>query len=431
MKPWQNGVLKVSENHRYLQNGEVPFFWLGDTEWLIFANIQEQEAYACLKNRAAKGFNVIQAVLVYATPELNDINKMSLRNCDYSEISYWEHCDRVIDMAEELGMYMALLPSWGSLVKRGILNRENVERYGAFLARRYGNRKNVIWLLGGDIKAADYRPVYDALANILRENTSNQLIGFHPFGRCSSTMWFADAKWIDFHMFQSGHRRYDQASLGSWDDNAAKEGFFGEDNWRYVLRDRELCDKPTLDGEPSYERILQGLHDKTQPYWTARDVRRYAYWSVFAGACGHTYGDNSVMQYYTEGSEGVTYGAEDDWQDAIHHEGSGQMGHLKRLMESVDFINGVIRDDLLVNGQKEKYERIAVFAGKDFLLAYDYLGIPFEIDLSQYPGAELWYFMPATGVFSYIGQTEGGRYICRPPRCYDENSDIVLVVKVH
>lgn len=25
MKPWENGVLKVSENRRYLQNGEVPF----------------------------------------------------------------------------------------------------------------------------------------------------------------------------------------------------------------------------------------------------------------------------------------------------------------------------------------------------------------------------------------------------------------------
>ena len=58
--------------------------------------------------------------------------------------------------------------------------------------------------------------------------------------------------------------------------------------------------------------------------------QRYAYWSVFAGACGHTYGDNSVMQFYTEESEGVTYGAEDYWQDAMHHEGSGQMGHLKR-----------------------------------------------------------------------------------------------------
>jgi hypothetical protein len=27
-------------------------------------------------------------------------------------------------------------------------------------------------------------------------------------------------------------------------------------------------------------------------------VRRYAYWSVFAGSCGHTYGHNAIMQFY-------------------------------------------------------------------------------------------------------------------------------------
>ena len=106
-----------------------------------------------------------------------------------------------------------------------------------------------------------------------------------------------------------------------------------------------LSDKPTLDGEPSYEWILQGLHDASQPYWTAKDVRRYAYWSVLAGACGHTYGDNSVMQFYSGNSEGRSYGARDYWQTAIHHDGSAQMGHLKALMESVDFTGGCERED--------------------------------------------------------------------------------------
>lgn len=55
--------------------------------------------------------------------------------------------------------------------------------------------------------------------------------------------------------------------------------------------------KPVLDGEPSYEWVVQGLHDKKQPYWKAADVRRYAYWNVFAGAAGHTYGHNSIMQF--------------------------------------------------------------------------------------------------------------------------------------
>lgn len=58
-------MLSISDNKRYLIKDGKPFFWLGDTAWLIFANITEEEAYIYLKNRADKGFTVIQAVLVY------------------------------------------------------------------------------------------------------------------------------------------------------------------------------------------------------------------------------------------------------------------------------------------------------------------------------------------------------------------------------
>lgn len=38
-------------------------------------------------------------------------------------------------------------------------------------------------------------------------------------------------------MFQSGHRRYDQAVMNEWDDRAAAETFVGEDSYRYVQHD--------------------------------------------------------------------------------------------------------------------------------------------------------------------------------------------------
>ncbi len=41
--------------------------------------------------------------------------------------------------------------------------------------------------------------------------------------------------------------------------------------------------RPVLDGEPSYEDIPQGLHSDLEPRWNDLDIRRYAYWSVFAG----------------------------------------------------------------------------------------------------------------------------------------------------
>lgn len=429
MAYWDNGNLKISDNNNYFLNGDKPFFWLGDTAWLIFANISEEEAYVYLKNRADKGFSVIQACLVYAVPKMADINKMPTGRYDVETSKYWEHCDRIIKMAQELGIYMALLPSWGSLLKNNIINMENASEYAEFLADRYKDYKNIIWVLGGDIKAAGYEGIYNVMGNLLKEKNSDKLIGFHPFGRCSSTQWFGDAKWLDFNMFQSGHRRYDQCEMGAWDDNGDNTSYYGEDNWKYVEHDKKLSDKPTLDAEPSYELILQGLHDASQPYWMAKDVRRYAYWSVLAGAAGHTYGDNSVMQFFTGSKNGASYGAKESWKTAIHHDGSGQMRYLKELMESVDYVNGKKADEFLIGGQKEKYERVAVFAGKDFLIAYSFLGKSFCIDTSCYIGKEIWFMKPATGVYSYEGVISGGEFEFKELPCYDDNTDIVVLIK--
>lgn len=422
--------LSISENGRYLMQGDKPFFWLADTGWLIFGNLTEEEAVAYLRNRAEKGFNVIQAVLVYSTKELETINKMGWKAADIVDTpEYWDHVERIVSMAEEMGLYMALLPSWGSLVKNNLITEENICTYADFLTERFAKYNNIIWVLGGDIKADLYIQLYNKFGTYMKKKMPDKLITFHPFGRCASTMWFAKEDWIDFHMFQSGHRRYDQCNLGAWDDTG-NPSYYGEDNWKYVERDYQLCVKPTLDAEPSYEWILQGLHDETQPYWTAREVRRYAYWSVLAGACGHTYGDNAVMQFYKDGIQGVNYGVVCTWDEAVHHEGAGQMGFLRCLMESVDFVNGTARDDLIIGGQREKHARISVFAGKEYAIAYDYLGEPFTLDTGAYIGKEMWWISPVTGVKSYIGMCGKDHFEAhRFKRIETEHTDRILLIR--
>jgi Protein of unknown function (DUF4038) len=55
-------LLSVSANHRFLQTSTgKPFFWLGDTGWLLFSKSSQEEAIAYLDDRKAKGFNVIQS----------------------------------------------------------------------------------------------------------------------------------------------------------------------------------------------------------------------------------------------------------------------------------------------------------------------------------------------------------------------------------
>ena len=432
-KPWEYGTLRVSEDHRHLCNGERSFFWLADTAWLLCQQTDEEEARLYLTNRRDKGFTVIQSVLIHELPGMKK-SSLAANERDARDPSYWEYVSRVVAIAEELGLYMALLPAWGSVVQSDLLTADNMPEYVAFLAKRFGACPNVIWLLGGDIRGDKYHDLYCAEGRLLKQLTPDKLIGYHPFGRTSSSLWFHEEPWLDFNMFQSGHRRYDQYTLGAWDDNRLDvETYFGEDNWRYV--DRDLArepKKPTVDGEPSYELILQGLHDLSQPYWREWDVRRYAYWSVFQGAMGHTYGDNSIQQCYANSLVPGSFGVRRVWSDAIHHVGSEQVGILRRLMESVDWQKGRHADDLLLSGQKEKYHRISVFAGEDYLLAYDYLGEAFTVDLTPFAGRRLTahWMNPVSGVMSYFADLTGRESAqVKPIARLTHDNDWVLVIR--
>ncbi len=422
--PWEYGKLHVMENGRYLACGETPFFWLGDTAWPLFQRCTVPEAGEYLRNRAEKGFNVIQAVLAHRTDGVESTT------AELSEMGYWEKCDAIISLAEELGLYMALLPCWGSYVRDGIIKRDDALRYADFLVSRYQDRPNIIWMMGGDIRGSDGTEVLTAFGARMQELFPDRLIGYHPFGRTSSSDWFHNEPWLDFNMFQSGHRRYDQVKMASWDDPAKNKYWFGEDNWRYVRRDLSLePPKPTVDGEPSYERIRQGLHDPTQPLWQASDVRRYAYWSVLEGAMGHTYGHNAIIQFYRPEQGPGFYGVTGHWRDAMDHPGAFQMGYLKGLMTGVDFTAGRPNEARLAWGQKERYDRVSVFEGPAYILCYTFSGKAFALDLRDKKASARW-FDPATGAFGESFNVDASaEVVFTPPEKTAGGTDWVLLLR--
>ena len=71
-KPWDNGKLKVSDNQRYLQfeNGQ-PFFWLGETGWLLPERLDRAEAEWYLQSCAKAGYNVVQVQTIDGVPAYN------------------------------------------------------------------------------------------------------------------------------------------------------------------------------------------------------------------------------------------------------------------------------------------------------------------------------------------------------------------------
>ena len=426
-------MLSISKDGRYFSEDGKPFFWLGDTAWMLFHKCNLEEAYRYLRNRKELGYNVIQAVLINNLKNHRNSVGVEDPSTDVTAKEYWEKCDKIIQMAAELGLYIAALPAWGSLVKQNIINEDNATEYADFLGKRYQSFGNVIWLLGGDVRGDVGGRTFHILGQTLKKYNPERLIGYHPFGRTSTIQWFQNTDWLDFHMFQSGHRRYDQACLGVWDDNVLKEPYYGEDNWRYVEDCYRLEEvKPVLDGEPSYEAIPKGLHNPHNGYWTARDIRRYAYWSVFAGAAGHTYGNNAIMQFYDIDSVGASFGVREYWHEALHHEGAGQMRYLKDLMMSVDFTEGSPMDEVLLYGQRERYFRVATFGGEDFLLCYTYSGDEFMVDLTHFKGrtVDLYWLNPQSGVYSYIETLKDAeKFFAHPAKKDADINDWVLVIK--
>ena len=70
--PWKNGKLRVSENHRYLvhENG-TPFFWQGETGWLMPERLNRDEVAFYLNACANAGYNVVQVQTVNGVPAYN------------------------------------------------------------------------------------------------------------------------------------------------------------------------------------------------------------------------------------------------------------------------------------------------------------------------------------------------------------------------
>jgi hypothetical protein len=434
-QPARVGPIAVSSNGRFLEyTDHTPFFWLGDTAWQLLTKLDRTEAERYLADRRAKGFNVVQAVAlyvraqsVYGSPLLGDdpLRPNVTPGSDPSkpgEYDYWDHVDWIFDLAAKNGIYIALLPCWGNVVTTGMLNTDNAPRYVRWLAARYRSRPNLFWVLGGDVRGDRNIEVWRAMGRALKEADPAHLISFHPFGRTQSSLWFHDEPWLDFNMFQSGHRRYGQDT-----EPGAKE----EDNWRYVIEDyaRQPA-KPTLDGEPSYENIPQGLHDTTQPYWTDADARRYAYWSVFAGAFGHTYGDNAVQQMYKPGGVGA-FGPRNYWFEAINDPGSEQMQYLKRLMLSRPFFERVPDQSVLAGPNGIRHDYTVAARGRSYLFAYTYTGRPLAIRLGVISGKRIraWWFSPRDG-----GARSGGVFPNRgvvkftPPGSAGAQPDWVLVL---
>src|ERR1051325_3051984 len=117
--------LKVSGNRRFLVTATgQSFFYLGDTAWELFHRLNREEADRYLRNRAGKGFTVIQAVALAELDGLHDPNPYGHTPLEDDAPTrpneeYFRHVDWIVAQAEALGLYIGMLPTWGDKWNEG------------------------------------------------------------------------------------------------------------------------------------------------------------------------------------------------------------------------------------------------------------------------------------------------------------------------
>jgi hypothetical protein len=415
--------LKVSANGRYFvdQDGK-PFFYLGDTIWLLFQRLNKDEVEEYLKDRAAKGFTVIQAYVLRGLEARHPDGPTSLigatplidRDPTRPNEAFFKNVDHVINRANELGFVMGLVVAKSWHVNKHperVFDVKNAHTFGKFLGERYkGNA--VLWYVGGDSAPGGDREVWVSMARGLKDGSAgSHLVSYHGSGGTSSSTWFHKDDWLDFNSIQSGH---------GW---AAK-------TYRFIAHDYGLSPaKPTVDMEPPYENHPTGA--KT-PRIDSHQVRKGAYWAMLAGAAGHGYGALDLFHLYKDNDGPFPRNGFQPWRKAITYEGSRQVGILRRLFELRPWYQLVPDQSVVASGQGEGEDHVQAARAEDgsFLIAYVPFGRTVGIHMDKLSGKNVkarWYD-PRNGTWREIGgyANAGNREFTSPSE--GARSDWVLVL---
>jgi hypothetical protein len=401
-----------ASGHHLIDSAGKPFFWLGDTAWLLFQMTTREDAELYLSARARQWFTVIQAALIMAEVRVTGGEGVLCPNRygdrafvdgdptrpavspgneprNASEYDYWDHVEYIIDRAHQKGLVMALLPMFISWQGDGFryLTAATAGPYGEFLGRRFGRKPNIIWVLGGD-NTPDMdskRQIWDALATGIAQGTAGRpdhaavTMAYHINAPQTTSAWLKTSPWLDMNMLQTWDR-YDQI-------------------YPMVRADYDRKPvKPVVMAEGAYEN---GPQYPTKPI-NAAVIRRQAYWSYFAGGY-HTYGNTDVWNFSTYRDE-----ATQNWRDALQSPGAAGLTVLRTFFDSMPWWTLIPDNSVLGAGAGQPGDGPVALRAGDGTTTLVYLPIRREVnvDLSHIPAgrkAQATWFDPAAGTYTEAG----------------------------
>jgi hypothetical protein len=340
------GTIRVSTNGRYFvdRHGK-PVFWLGDTQWELFRLFYPDQALHVLKDRQAKGFNIILIMLTGVDVGRTDPEKRAqCANLEGEQPwidedplrpneAYFRHVDAMIRLGGETGQtfVVGVYHQWHA----PIITLPKARHWARWVAERYRDVPNLIWSMYP--KATDeFIPVCQEIAAGLRAGDGGaHLISVHPDPSVASSSFIHDQKWLAFNMIQTCIS-YDQIHETVTSDYGRTPA------------------KPVVMAEGGYEGLEFGRLQ------TAHQIRQQAYWTQLAGG-HHVYGHQDAWQ------------APSNWAAWIDSPGSRHLRVFQEVITSCDEWWDLIPDQsILAAGAGDGYHLnvAARSAIGDWMLAY-------------------------------------------------------------
>jgi hypothetical protein len=351
-----DGPAAVGQDGRsFADAGGDPVFWQGDTQWELFTAYQEGEARAILDDRRAKGFNVVQVMLlgvkgVRRSNVHGDLPFVSDDPLTPNE-NYFKPIDAIVRLAQERQLTLAIglfhkSPDWSKLITEA-----RARSWAAWVGRRYASAPNIIWSMYPEAKDSYLPIVRELAAGVAEGDGGRHLITVHPDPAPASSSWIHQEPWLAFNTIQS-----------------FQSNFL---NYRMVTADRaRVPAKPTVNGEARYE-----AEGGTTPLM----VRHGAWWSVLGGG------------FYTYG-HGGNWQKPGEWRAWLDSPASRQMKVLGDFFRSLDWWN-LVPDLSLISGPVA--ENVAArAANRDWALVY--LPNGGAVAVASVPGRASW-INPADG----------------------------------
>jgi hypothetical protein len=335
--------LHTSKNGRYLvDSNNKPFFYQAETPWNIFINLSVEEMGELMDIRMSQGFNVIQTMALKIGKDFTNVNgNKPFEDDDFTKpnLAYFEHIRNGVRLAEEKGLLVGMSTAWKGCCGEGwdkiILQNGigNCREYGRFLGKYFADCKNLFWIQGGDHDPKAHIDYYREIALGIKEFMPDVLQTYHAStGHSSSDVLnYRDNSWLNFIWTYTYYA------------NKHKVWFYldgyGELPEVYVMNHEEYRKypaKPFVLGESQYEGEDLVSY---KPLKASDVVRRQAYWSTLSGGCGHAYGS-------------WCWKVSEDWRNVGKDTGANQMGHVRKLFESLPWYNLVpdIENHFIIDG---------------------------------------------------------------------------------